>query len=94
VRGRGRASLPRFFLVAPTSARAQAFGAPPGFEVVVNGAALSPDEIEALVAYYGEAYPGRYWYDRVSGLYGYEGGPPVGQGAPGVLIGGPLQAAW
>ncbi|MCG8442738.1 MAG: hypothetical protein MI723_13130 [Caulobacterales bacterium] len=66
-------------------------GAPANMHVVINGMALSPAQINQLIAHYGQVYPGRYWYDPISGLYGDEGGPPLGQGAPGVAMGGPLQ---
>jgi hypothetical protein len=35
---------------------------------------------------------GDYWYDPVSGLWGFEGGPSQGQIPPDLDIGGPLQA--
>jgi hypothetical protein len=56
--------------------------------ILVNGQALSPE----TVAFYGvDLPPGRYWYDQVSGLWGVEGGPSVGQVMAGVPLGGPLQ---
>jgi hypothetical protein len=56
--------------------------------ILVNGQALTAEE----VAYYGaDLPPGRYWYDRVSGLWGAEGGPSVGQIMAGLPLGGSLQ---
>jgi hypothetical protein len=57
-------------------------------EILINGQALTLEEI----AYYGvDLPPGRYWYDQVSGLWGVEGGPSVGQIVAGLPLGGPLQ---
>jgi hypothetical protein len=57
-------------------------------EILVNGQPLTAEE----VADYGvELPPGRYWYDQVSGLWGVEGGPYVGQTVAGMSLGGPLQ---
>ncbi len=60
--------------------------------IVVNGQELGQQEIDTLVSLYGQVYVGRYWYDPVSGLYGYEGQGPFGQMMPNLSIGGPLQA--
>ena len=35
---------------------------------------------------------GSFWYDRVSGAWGHEGGPTAGWILPGQELGGPLQA--
>jgi hypothetical protein len=57
-------------------------------DILINGQPLSLEE----VAYYGaDLPPGRYWYDHVSGLWGVEGGPSIGQVAAGLPLGGPLQ---
>jgi len=56
--------------------------------IVVNGQPLSMQE----VLHYGvDLPPGRYWYDQVSGLWGVEGGPTVGQIVPDLPLGGALQ---
>lgn len=60
--------------------------------VVVNGVALDRQTIGALERTYGPLRPGRYWYDTVSGAWGYERGPTVGQIQPGMRLGGPLRA--
>jgi hypothetical protein len=57
-------------------------------EILTNGQPLTLEEI----AHYGiDVPPGRYWYDQVSGLWGVEGGPSIGQIAAGVPLGGPLR---
>lgn len=57
-------------------------------EILINDRALTVEE----VTYYGvDLPPGRYWYDQVSGLWGIEGGPSVGQITAGLPLGGPLQ---
>lgn len=52
--------------------------------VVVNGAAMSPQQLLVLDALAGAPVPdGRYWLDPASGAWGYEGGPVEGVlGAP------------
>jgi hypothetical protein len=61
--------------------------------VFVNGARLQEDTIRALErSYRVRLQSGRFWYDRLSGLWGLEGGPTVGQIWPGLSLGGPLRA--
>src|SRR5215470_11093752 len=62
-------------------------------EIVINGRPLSQAEITAIERLVGgRLVPGRYWYDRSAGLWGYEGGPPVGFAIAGLSVGGALQA--
>ena len=62
-------------------------------EVIVNGVRLEPRTRDALERAYGVRIPpARYWYDRVSGVWGLEGGPAQGQVQPGLQLGGPLRA--
>jgi hypothetical protein len=56
--------------------------------IVVNGQPLSMQEV---LDYGVDVPPGRYWYDQVSGLWGAEGGPSVGQITPGLPLGGTLE---
>jgi hypothetical protein len=61
--------------------------------VFVNGVALDERSAAALEsAYRTRLVPGRYWYDRTSGLWGLQGGPSVGVIAPGLPLGGALDA--
>jgi hypothetical protein len=61
--------------------------------VVVNGVPLDRRSIGALeAAYRTRLVPGQYWYDRSSGLWGLRGGPSVGLIAPGLDLGGPMNA--
>jgi len=61
--------------------------------VFVNGVALQSQQINFLQQQYAvRVLPGRYWYDPVSGAWGFEGGPALGQIYPGLALGGPLRA--
>lgn len=61
--------------------------------VIVNGVRIEDKTRQALEQAYGvPVKPGRYWYDRVSGVWGNEGGPAMGQIHPGLQLGGALRA--
>jgi hypothetical protein len=45
--------------------------------IFVNGRELHRDDVRALLAIYGQAWPGRWWVNA-AGDFGVEGGPPVG----------------
>ena len=45
--------------------------------IFVNGRELHPLDVQALVATYGQAWPGRWWVNG-AGLFGPEGGPAIG----------------
>ena len=77
--------------ICANTACAQAAGGQTG--IVVNGQELSTDKVRALQQNYPVVIaPGRYWYDPISGAYGREGEPIVGQMIAGLALGGPLQA--
>ena len=61
--------------------------------IVVNGTALSAETVRQLQLMYPVPIkPGRYWYDNVSGAWGWEGEPIAGQMLPGLKLGGPMRA--
>lgn len=60
--------------------------------IYVNGVQLNRKTIQSLQAYYGvRLQSGHFWYDKVSGLWGFEGGPTMGQMMPALNLGGPLK---
>ena len=61
--------------------------------IIVNGQVLSASDIATIERMvFGRLVPGRYWYDRIAGLWGYEGGPTVGFALAGLPYGGALRA--
>ena len=60
--------------------------------IVVNAQPLSGEERRLLRRLGVQAWPGRYWYDRVLGAWGLERGPTAGFIAPGLNLGGALRA--
>lgn len=68
----------------------------PGSEsgaVIVNAVPLAEHELRRIDRILGTTpRPGRYWYDKVSGAWGLEGGPMLGVFYPGLVLGGPLRA--
>jgi hypothetical protein len=72
-----------------------AFGQEDG-GVYVNGRGVTTEQIRKLQQRLGiptqaPIPAGRYWYDNVSGLWGMEGGPTMGQILPNLELGGPLR---
>lgn len=64
-----------------------------GGQVVVNGTTLSAADLALAQDTYGiRIPPGDFWYDTVLGAWGGRGGPTMGFIAPGLALGGPLQA--
>jgi hypothetical protein len=62
-------------------------------QVIVNKVQLSDQEVAALEQRYGvRIQNGAYWYDRMSGAWGVEGGPTAGFIETGLYLGGPLRA--
>jgi hypothetical protein len=61
--------------------------------VIINNVRLSEEEVRTLESQYRvRILNGNYWYDRISGAWGYQGGPVTGVIAPFLDLGGPLQA--
>jgi hypothetical protein len=62
-------------------------------QVVVNRVRISDQDLRAFEQrWHTSVRDGNYWYDRVSGAWGLEGGPTAGWIAPGLGLGGPLRA--
>jgi hypothetical protein len=82
--GRGEAS--------PTGRRAATVATSSGTGIFVNEVELTPQQVQALqAAYGGVGQPGRFWYDRMNGSWGRQGGPTEGFIAAGLNLGGPLR---
>jgi hypothetical protein len=61
-------------------------------DIYINRIKLNGTEVDSLVASYGEVESGRYWYDAIAGLWGYENGPTQGKAIPNVYFRGKLPA--
>jgi hypothetical protein len=60
--------------------------------VIINGRRLSDQEIETLArTFQVQVRDGNYWYDRMSGAWGQQGGPTAGFIMAGLNLGGPLR---
>jgi hypothetical protein len=92
-------SLTLMFISPPVDAEPNAVDKPThlgdastGTKVIINGITIPKDKITSLEHTYGvPIQPGRYWYDKISGLWGVEGGPLMGQILPDLDLGGPLK---
>lgn len=63
-------------------------------QVFINDIPLANEEVSALERRYGvRVQDGAYWYDRMNGAWGVEGGPTAGWIEAGLDIGGPLKAS-
>src|SRR5688572_8093200 len=60
---------------------------------IVNDELVPADTILQLEKKYGvKCLPGNYWYDKMTGAFGKQGGPCTGLGVAGLNIGGHLKA--
>ena len=61
--------------------------------VLVNRVRISEQELLGFEQRWNtRVQNGNYWYDRMSGAWGLEGGPTAGWMSPGLSLGGPLRA--
>lgn len=61
--------------------------------VTVNRVRLTDQQVKAFEQRWRiQVNDGKYWYDRVSGAWGMDGGPTAGWIMPGLELGGPLPA--
>jgi len=59
----------------------------------INRTVISEDQVREIEREYRMRFPtGDYWYDKVSGGWGVEGGPTLGFTLPGLNLGGKLRA--
>ena len=62
-------------------------------QVLVNRVRISDQELHGFEQRWNtRVQNGNYWYDKMSGAWGLEGGPTAGWISPGLNLGGPLRA--
>jgi len=65
----------------------------PAQPIRINRTAISEDQIRKIEREYRMRIPpGDFWYDKISGGWGLEGGPTLGFTLPGMDLGGKLRA--
>jgi hypothetical protein len=83
---------------APAPDRSGSGGGPggpaaPTRSVVINGQRLNDETIATLErAFRVRIKDGQFWYDKLNGSWGLQGGPAAGFIMPGLELGGPLRA--
>jgi hypothetical protein len=83
---------------APAPDRSGSGGGPggpvtPSRSVVINGVRLGDETIATLErAFRVRLMDGQFWYDKMNGSWGVQGGPASGFIMPGLDLGGPLRA--
>lgn len=66
--------------------------APSSHSVIINGRRLSDQDVETLTRTFRvQVRDGHYWYDRMTGAWGLQGGPTAGFIMAGLSLGGPLR---
>ena len=62
-------------------------------QVVVNRVRIADRDLQQFEQRWNtRVQNGTYWYDRLTGAWGLEGGPTAGWISPGLSLGGPLRA--
>jgi hypothetical protein len=62
-------------------------------QVTVNRVRISEQELRGFEQqYHTQVQPGNYWYDRMTGAWGLDGGPTAGWIVAGLNLGGPLRS--
>jgi hypothetical protein len=65
----------------------------PAQSIRINRVAITVDQVRKIEREYRMRFPaGDYWYDKISGGWGVEGGPTLGFTLPGLNLGGKLRA--
>jgi hypothetical protein len=67
--------------------------APSGRRVIINSVPLTDDQLRMLEQQFQvRIADGAYWYDKISGAWGMQGGQTLGFTQPNMELGGPLRA--